>query len=186
MHLKRVPFWTCKKMHGEGKRPLAWVRDPFVCLMPAVCGVDRFPSSNPRSRCHLDPLPPVQKPYEALEESSVRKFPPDDAMPQINRYIFLKTQNLNGESSAFRLKWRTPEVTSCDVKVTSHDTKLLPATQSYFPWYKVISRDTKLLTLVCFFSAERSNFVQQEVTWEGSPCMTESYFLLCAFFSWEK
>jgi hypothetical protein len=94
-------------MHGEGKRPLALVRDPFVCLMPAVCGVDRFPSSNTRSRCHLDPLPPVQKPYEALEESSVWKFLPDDAMPQINRYIFVETQNLNGEASAFRLKWRT-------------------------------------------------------------------------------
>jgi hypothetical protein len=51
------------------------------------------------------------------------------------------------EASPFRFKWKPSKVTSCNVKL------------SYFPCHKVTSRDTKLLHLVCFFSAERSNFV---------------------------
>jgi hypothetical protein len=60
--------------------------------------------------------------------------------------------------------------------------RLLPVTKSYFPRHKVTFRDIKLLPPVCFFSVERSNFVPQEVTREGSLCMTEGYFLLCVFF----
>jgi hypothetical protein len=56
------------------------------------------------------------------------------------------TQNLNGEASSLGLNGEPSKVTFCDIKVTSHDikvtscnTELLPATQSYFPRYKVTS-----------------------------------------------
>jgi hypothetical protein len=71
---------------------------------------------------------------------------------------FLYTQNLNGEGSPFSLTWR--------------------ALRGYFLRHRVTSFDTKLLPPAVKGS---NNFVLQEVTWEGSPYMDKSYFLLCAF-----